>query len=244
MQEQAINNKAVVNQYVEIMNKDDNEETTSPPRVDQQFKEIQVEKERSTILAWLKERMTKEVIVAEEEATDKLDSFLEWIGQTIEKKKATKLSKITRDNIVSQIIQIATPRVDKPEDEITTDDYDLETIELGPTTVEQEIEDLSDSVKIVQDILRIELENKNKLERELNTLRNYVQQLRNPIRQDDPSSMPPSLLPSDSIDGLEEMRNNSHVVKYWIGNSFTKANEFVGELAHLFDIVSAILDRT
>lgn len=139
MQEQAINNKDAGDENVEIMDEDDNEETTSPPQGDQQFKEIQIEKEQSTILAWLKERMTKEVIVTEEEATDNLDSFLERIGQTVEKNKPTNLSKITRDNVGSQIIQIATPRVDKPEDEITADDYDLETIELGLATTKQEI---------------------------------------------------------------------------------------------------------
>lgn len=45
--------------------------------------------------------MNKEVIVTKEEAIDNLDSFLERIGQTVEKKKTTKLSKITRDSIGS-----------------------------------------------------------------------------------------------------------------------------------------------
>lgn len=134
--------------------------------------------------------------------------------------------------------------MDKPKDEITADDYDLEKIELGPATTEQEIEDLSDSIMIVQGRLRVELENNKKLERELNTLKNYVQQHKNTIRQADPSSMPPSLLPPDLVDDLEEMRKNSQVLKSWIDSSFTEANKFMGGLAHVFDTVSAILDRT
>lgn len=212
MQEQVANDKAAEDAYVEIMDEDDNEKTTSPPRVEQQFKELQVEEERSTILTWLNERMNKEVIVTEEETIDNLDNFLDRIVQTIEMKKATKLSKIMRDSTGSRVIQIATPRLDKLEDEITADAYDLETIELGLATTEQAMEDLNDSVKTVQDGLKIELQNSKKLERELNALKNYVQQLRNPIRQADPSSMPPSLLPLDSVDDLEETRNNSHVL--------------------------------
>lgn len=92
------NSKASKDVYVDIENED---EVTSPPREDQQLKEVQVGEERSASPTWLKERLAKEVIAIEEEPLDDLDSFLNKAQETVEKKKATKMSKITKDSLGS-----------------------------------------------------------------------------------------------------------------------------------------------
>lgn len=73
------------------------------------------------------------------------------------------------------MIQIATPTVDKPENEMTTKDYDLETIDLGPLTVEQAMEGLNDTMEAMNDMLKLEVEKNKKLEREVSALGSYLQ---------------------------------------------------------------------
>lgn len=111
---------------------------------------------RSSILDWLKERLTREVIVEEEEQAFDLESLLSKSQKGIEKRKASKISKVIRDDTGSRNIQIATPIVDKYDDEITVEEYDLETFDLGPLTFEQAMEDVTDSVRVVNDKLKEE----------------------------------------------------------------------------------------
>lgn len=77
------NRKVGEDEYVDIEN--ENEEVTSPPREDQQLKEVQVREENSSIPTWLKERLAKEVIVIKEEPLDDLDNFLNRTLETAEK---------------------------------------------------------------------------------------------------------------------------------------------------------------
>lgn len=140
--------------------------------------EVQVGEERLIILAWLRERLTKEVVVEADNLTD-LGSYLDR-NQDIEKKKATKMSKMTRVGEGSRIIQIATPRVDKLADEITTEEYDLETIDLGPTT-DQALEDMNDMVKTLHDMLKLEVKKNKKLEKENTILRSHLRRFKLPL---------------------------------------------------------------
>lgn len=147
--------------HIQANNEDegeDSDETTSPPRDEQLPEEKRAEEGRSSILAWLKERLAKEVIAVEEESLGDLDCLLNQTQEITERKKATKMSKVIRDNTGSRAIQIATPRVDKFEGEITVEEYDVETIDLGLPTIEKALSDMNDSVKTVHDMLRMEVE--------------------------------------------------------------------------------------
>lgn len=183
------------------------------------------------IPAWLRERSTREVIVEEDNLVD-LRSCLDR-NQETEKKKATKMSKTTRDGEGSRIIQIATPRVNKPADEITAKEYDLETIDLGPPTTDQELEVMNDTVKTVHDMLKLEVEKNKKLEKENSMLRSHLQQFRIPLRQHDPSATPP-LPPLNIADDFEKM----------INKTYKRAKAFIIELVKIFDRAMVILERT
>lgn len=156
----------------------EDEEVPSPPWEDQQLKEVQIGEEKSAIPAWLKQRLPKEVIAIEEEPLDDSDNFLHKTQEVAEKRKVAKMSNITRDDIGSWGIQIATPRVEKLEGEITTKEYDLETIYLVPPTTKQAMEDLNETMKTVHDMLKVEVEKNKKLEKEVNVLRSYLQQFK------------------------------------------------------------------
>lgn len=99
----------------------------------------------------------------EEEQAFDLESLLNEPQEVIEKKKASKISKVIRDDAGSRKIQIATPTVDKYEDEITVDEYDLETFDLGPLTSEQAMDEATDSVKAVNEKLKAEIEKNKKV---------------------------------------------------------------------------------
>lgn len=109
----------------------------------------------------------------EEEQAFDLESLLNGPQEVVEKKKASRMSKIIRDDTGSRKIQIATPTVDKYEDEIMADEYDLETFNLGPLTFEQAMEEATDSVKVVNEKLKAEIKKKKRLEKEVNAWRSY-----------------------------------------------------------------------
>lgn len=77
------------------------------------------------------------------------------------------MSKVIRDDSGSRQLQIATPRVEKYEGEITVDEYDMETVDLGPLTSEQAIGDATDLLKAINDMLRAEIEKNRRLEKEI-----------------------------------------------------------------------------
>lgn len=116
--------------------------------------EIQVGEERPAIPTWLRERLSKNVMLQEEQDHFDLGSYFDK-NQEHEKRTATRMSKMTRDEEGSRIIQIAIPRIDKPEDEIIVEEFDLETINLGPPTNNQALEDMNDKVKTVHGMLKL-----------------------------------------------------------------------------------------
>lgn len=70
-----VNDKERSDTYVNIED-DDEPEVTFPPQKEQQMKKIQVEEERSVIPAWLKEGLSKKVVVEEQDPFD-LGNYLE-----------------------------------------------------------------------------------------------------------------------------------------------------------------------
>lgn len=105
--------------------------------------------EFSTIPDWLMNSMEKKK-VGEVQPIEDIDDFLARIGKAKEKNKAKKFSKITRDDSRSGILQVAIPAVDKPIDEITPMDYQVTIIDLGPSTKQQEFQELNDFAKAIK----------------------------------------------------------------------------------------------
>lgn len=112
-------------------------------------------------------------MIVEEEDPFGLDSYLDRTQET-EKKKVVKMSKMTRDGEGSWIIQIVTPRVDKPDGEIKAEEYNLDTIDLGPPTTNQALEDMNDTMKAVHDMLKLEVEKNKKLDKENSILKSHL----------------------------------------------------------------------
>lgn len=192
--------------------------------------ETQVREKRSSIPDWLKERLTREVVVEEEEQAFDLESLLSKSQEGIEKRKASKISKVIRDDKCSGKIQIATPTVDKYDDEIIVEEYNLETFDLGPLTSKQAMEDATDSVRAVNDKLKEEIEKNKKLEKEINAWRNYFSQLNEPLRQQDLVVTPPQVLPPESVNQMEKMRNSVQLMDTWIDRSYMTTKEFVEDM--------------
>lgn len=126
-----------------------------------------------------------------------MESLLSKSQEGIEKKKATKISKVIKDDTGSRKIQIATPAVDKYDDEIMAEEYDLETFDLGPLTSEQAMEDATDLVRAINDKLKEEIEENKRLEKEINAWRNYFSQLNEPLGRQDPIVSPLQAARSD-----------------------------------------------
>lgn len=229
-------------QEIDEDEEEDNDETTSPPREEQMLEETQVEEGRSSIPEWLKERLAREVIAVDEEPTYDLESLLSQTQKVTEKKKATKMSKVIRDDSSSWKLQIAIPMVDKYEDEIIADEYDMETIDLGPLTSEQAIGDANDSLKTVNDMLRTEVKKNKRLEKEISVWR--FQQFQEPLRQQNPAAAPPPLLPLESVDHMEKMRNSTQLMDTCIEDSYTKVSKFMKGTMKTLDTVIKVLGRT
>lgn len=99
-----------------------------------------------------KELKSKQIIV--DDTPPKLDELLANIRKGKGKKKAKVISKIERDETNSRVIHIATPAPDKNMDDVTRIDYNVQTINLGPTSMEQDIEEYEGSSAVILGRLR------------------------------------------------------------------------------------------
>lgn len=70
----------------------------------------------------------------EAQPTEDIDDFLASVGKEKEQKKAKVVSKITRDDTGVRIAQVAVLMGDKARDAVTPMNYQVTTIDLGPTT--------------------------------------------------------------------------------------------------------------
>lgn len=212
----------------ELHEEKNDDEATSPFREDRPLlKEIQVRETRSAIPDWLKEKLTRVVVVEEEEDVFDLESLRGNSQEVMEKKKATKMSKVIRDETGSRKLQVATPVVDKYEGEILADEYDLETFELGPLTSEQAMEEATDSFEALKDKLKEEMEKNKKLEREVSAWRSYFSRLNQPLRRQDPATSPLQALPLESVGEAERVKSLVQLMSSWIDKSHTVVVEFV-----------------
>lgn len=89
--------------------------------------------EQSTIPDWLKERMKVKALV-EIQQEDDTTNFLARLGKVPIKKTAKKYSLIQRDDAGMRSIQVVVPKFDKAKEDITPGEYEITTINLGPTT--------------------------------------------------------------------------------------------------------------
>lgn len=85
------------------------------------------------------------------------DESLAKIGKDKGKKKARVISRIERDEANNRVVHIATPTQDKNKDEVTWHDYNMQNINLGPTSMEQDIEEYEGSSAVILGRLRKEV---------------------------------------------------------------------------------------
>lgn len=120
----------------------------------------------------------------------------------------------------------------------------METIDLGSLTFEQAIGDATDSLKVVNDRLRAEIEKNRRLEKEMCVWRNYVQQFQQPLRHLSPTATPPPLLPPESVDHMEKMRNSAQLMHAWIEDSYITVSKFMKGIMQTLDTIIKVLGRT
>ncbi|XP_057836353.2 uncharacterized protein LOC131046593 [Cryptomeria japonica] len=113
--------------------------------------------------------------------------------------------------------------------------YELMNVDIGPTTKEQEVQELDDSVNAIKERLRREVEKKNKLKEENEQLKGYIQHLVNPINREEAAIAPPLILPRESFKNFEGMKMAAQEAKEWIAEVANKAIKFVEELAQVYD---------
>lgn len=113
----------------------------------------------STIPTWLdKELKSKKIMVYD--TPPNWDELLANIGKGKVKKKARVISRIERCEANNRVIHIATPMPDKNKDEVTSKDYSVQTISLGPTSMMQEVEEFEGSSAAILSRLKKEVQAK------------------------------------------------------------------------------------
>lgn len=88
------------------------------------------------------------------------DALLAKIGKDKGKKKARVISRIERGEAHNRVVHIATPDPDKNKDDVVGRDYNIQTFNLGPTSVKQDIEDYEGSSAVILGRLRKETKTK------------------------------------------------------------------------------------
>lgn len=82
------------------------------------------------------------------------------------------------------------------------------------------------------------------MEKEICAWRNYFQQFQEPLRRQSPTATPPPLLPAESVDHMEKMRNSTQLMDTWIKDSYTKVSKFMKGIMKTLDTVIKVLGRT
>lgn len=109
------------------------------------------------------------------------DELLAKIGKDKGNKKARVISKIERDTTNNRVVHIATPAPDKNMDDVNAKDYNLLTINLGSTSMEQDIEEYQGSSVVILGRLRKEFQTKKELKKENERLRKFLEDLMKPL---------------------------------------------------------------
>lgn len=122
------------------------------------------------------------------------------------------------------------------------EEYDLETFDLGPLTYEQAMEEATNSVKEVNQKLKAKIEKNKRLEKEVNACRNYVQQFQQPLTHQSLVATPPPLLPPETVDHMEKMKNSAQLLEVCVNKSFTMANEFLRNMMKILGRAIQVLE--
>lgn len=82
------------------------------------------------------------------------------------------ISGVERDEAHNRVVHIATLAPDKNKDDVARKDYNVQNFNLGPTSVEQDIEDYEDSSAVILGRLRKEIKTNQELKRKMRILGN------------------------------------------------------------------------
>lgn len=124
--------------------------------------------EQPTIPDLLRERMKVKAPI-EIQQEDDTTNFLTRLEKVTIKKIAKKYSLIQKDDVGFRSVQVDVPKVDKAIEDITLGDYEITTINLGPTTKEQEVQELDDLVKRIKKRLEKEIGKKEEFKKEMSS---------------------------------------------------------------------------
>lgn len=155
------------------------------------------------------------------------DELLAKIGKDKGKKKSWIISKIERDEESNRVVHIATPAIDKNMDEVTAKDYNMQTIHLGPTFIEQEIEDYQASSAVILGRLRKEIKTKHEMKKEIEGLKKCLEDLMKPLQSINPSSSAANPLPQETITELERMKDSILATANWLQGVKTKGSDAI-----------------
>jgi len=123
------------------------------------------------------------------------------------------------------------------------EDYNVTTIDMGPITGEQIEEELQESVNSVKIMLKQEREAKQKVEQDFNALKQYIQQVMQPIQQKEATPIPPSILSQETVSQVEGMRTSSQLMKGWIEKTEEKVYIYLEEIVQVYDRITNLKDR-
>lgn len=128
----------------------------------------------STIPSWLDKEIRRKQVVLEDSPPN-WDELLPKIGKDKGEKKARVISKIERDEAHNRVVHIATLALDKNRDDVAGKDYNVQTFNLGPTSIEQDIKDHEGSSVVILGRLRKEIKTKQELKKENENLKKCLE---------------------------------------------------------------------
>lgn len=199
--------------------------------------------EQPTIPDWLKGRLKVKTIIEVLEDEDDMVDFLARL-ETVAVRKPTKMfSTIQRDETSHRMVQIAVPTMFKSKEDIAPQEYAITTVDLGPTTKSQKIEDLDNSIMSIKVRLEKEVAKKREYKQEVEHLKKYIQHLTKP--PDQASSTAPLLLNSslEASKITEEDMTTTKETKEWIASKSEEANTFVRRLVSTYKQTSSFLSQ-
>lgn len=140
------------------------------------------------ILDWLEKEITRKKQVIFEDTPLDWDEMLTKIGKGKKKKMEKLVSRIERDEAHNRVIHIATLATDKSKEEVTGKDYNVQTINLGPASMEHDIEEYEGSNAIIINRLRKETQSKHELRKENERIKKCLEDVMKPLQSLHPSS--------------------------------------------------------
>lgn len=106
----------------------------------------------------------------------------------------------------------------------------MRTINLGPTSMEQEIEEYEGSSVVILGRLRKEVQTKQELKKENDKLKRYLKDLMKPLQSISSSSSTASFIPQETISELERMKSTTHATFGWLQGVQTKGDDSIKDI--------------